>query len=267
MDRTRPYMQLGDFLRQHREAVKPRQAWIEKGRRRRTPGLRREEVAQLAGISVDWYVRLEQGREALPSAATVDALTEVLELNPAEHSHLLKLARGMPSRSFAREAVPERLQRLMDGLSLPAYILGTRGDILTWNGGAVELFGDFSLIPEDKRNILIQMFTPSEFRRRYINWEANAHWILEAFRQTFDLWSEVPEFSSLVDELRASSAEFAEWWQAHGISPHSSGPRLLLRVQDRRIELEVSTFQSNDNPDLELVVFHVQYPDTPRATV
>lgn len=260
MDGTRPYKQLGDFLRQHRQAIKPRQVGLESSRRRRTPGLRREEVAQLAGISVDWYIRLEQGREALPSAATVDALAKVLDLNLAEHSHLRKLARGGPGRLFVRENVPECLQRLVDGLNLPAYILGMRGDILSWNRLAVELFGDFSLIPEEERNILIQMFTPSEFRRRYINWEENAHWILEAFRPTFDLWSTVREFSSLVDELRVSSLEFAEWWQTHGISTHSSGPKILLRVRGQRIELEVETFQSNDDPDLELVVFQIQTP-------
>ena len=146
--------QLGDFLRKRREKLKPKDVGLPSGNRRRTPGLRREEVAELAGISTDWYVRLEQGRDTLPSPGTVNALARALSLTPNERSHLQSLAAGHVNGQFKDERVPAFLVALIHDIPLPAYIIGARFDLLCWNRAAVETFRDFSQIPENERNTL-----------------------------------------------------------------------------------------------------------------
>src|SRR5439155_27214982 len=118
--------ELGDFLRSRRQKLTPKAVGLPAGRRRRTPGLRREEVAQLAGIGVDWYIRLEQGRTVSPSVTTVDALARALRLNKTEHAHLKALARDGDKRAFTREIVPLPILRMIESLNRPAYIVGRR---------------------------------------------------------------------------------------------------------------------------------------------
>src|SRR5229473_2779842 len=118
--------ELGDFLRSRREKLSPKSVGLPSGRRRRTAGLRREEVAELAGIGVDWYIRLEQGRSVSPSVTTVDALARALRLSKAEHAHLRALTRNADRRAFSRESVPEPVRRLVESLNLPAYVTGRR---------------------------------------------------------------------------------------------------------------------------------------------
>src|SRR5579859_4958228 len=139
--------EFGNFLRSRRAKLNPRSVGLPDGRRRRAPGLRREEVAELAGIGVDWYIRLEQGRSVTPSVTTIDALARALRLNKAEHAHLRTLARNAGRRPFAPEVVPDTLRRVVEGLDQPAYILGRRWDVLVWNKAADEIFA-FSQLPE-----------------------------------------------------------------------------------------------------------------------
>src|ERR1044071_7017757 len=146
--------ELGDFLRSRRERLTPRAAGLPAGRRRRATGLRREEVAELAGIGVDWYIRLEQGRAVNPSVTTIDALARALRLSKVEHAHLRALASGANRRAFSLETVPAALRNLVESLNQPAYITGRRWDLLTWNKAAAEIFGFDSLAEEDC-NILI----------------------------------------------------------------------------------------------------------------
>src|SRR5437879_10736829 len=150
--------ELGDFLRSRRQKLMPKAVGLPVGRRRRTPGLRREEVAELAGIGVDWYIRLEQGRSVSPSATTVDALARALRLSKAEHGHLRALTRHADRRAFVRESVPGPLERLVESLNQPAYITGRRWDVLAWNKPADEIFA-FSRLPEEDRNILLAVLT------------------------------------------------------------------------------------------------------------
>src|SRR5215469_14657284 len=116
--------EFGNFLRSRREKLAPKTVGLSAGRRRRTAGLRREEVAELAGIGVDWYIRLEQGRTVNPSATTIDALARALRLNKTEHAHLRALARDADRRPFVRETVPAHLHQLVESLNQPAYITG-----------------------------------------------------------------------------------------------------------------------------------------------
>jgi transcriptional regulator with XRE-family HTH domain len=128
------------------------------GRRRRTPGLRREEVAELAGIGVDWYIRLKQGRTVSPSVSTIDALARALRLGKAEHRHFKALTQSADRRAFAPETVPAAVRRTVESLNLPAYGTGRRWDLLAWNAAADELFG-FSRLPEAERNVLLCVLT------------------------------------------------------------------------------------------------------------
>src|SRR5882757_9476456 len=145
--------ELGDFLRSRREKLTPKAVGLPIGRRRRTPGLRREEVAELAGIGVDWYVRLEQGRTVSPSAATIDALARALRLGKAEHKHLKALTQNTDRSAFVPETVPPAVRRTVERLNLPADVTGRRWDILLWNAAADEIFA-FSRLAAGDRNIL-----------------------------------------------------------------------------------------------------------------
>jgi transcriptional regulator with XRE-family HTH domain len=125
-------IEFGNFLRSRRSKLNPGAFGLASGRRRRTVGLRREEVAELAGIGVDWYIRLEQGRTVNPSVTTIDALARALRLNKTEHAHLRALARNADRGAFSIEAVPETIRRLLDSLDQPAYVTGRRWDLLAW---------------------------------------------------------------------------------------------------------------------------------------
>lgn len=146
--------QFGDFLRSRRKKLRPGDVGLNDGRRRRTPGLRREEVAELAGIGVDWHIRLEQGRAVSPSDATLDALARALQLDNAEATHLRTLAQRSEQRAFAPESVPPAVARVVASLALPAYVTGRRWDILACNQAATELLGFDRLAAQD-RNIII----------------------------------------------------------------------------------------------------------------
>jgi transcriptional regulator with XRE-family HTH domain len=166
--------EFGDFLRSRREKLSPKAVSLPTGRRRRTEGLRREEVAELAGIGVDWYIRLEQGRTVRPSVTTIDALARALRLGKAEHAHLRALAADADRRAFSRDTVPDTLQRLIESLNQPAYVTGRRWDLLAWNAVADEIFA-FSRLAEEDRNVLVCMLTNPHTRRRfeYATFQAN----------------------------------------------------------------------------------------------
>ena len=162
--------ELGDFLRSRRQKLTPKAVGLPVGRRRRTPGLRREEVAELAGIGVDWYVRLEQGRSVSPSAATIDALARALRLSKAEHRHLTELTQNGDRRPFVREIVPPAIRRTVEQLNLPAYVTGRRWDILAWNKAAEEIFAFSRLAEADRNSLLIGADQPCDaaaVRRRH----------------------------------------------------------------------------------------------------
>lgn len=247
--------ELGDFLRSRRERLSPKTVGLPSGRRRRTPGLRREEVAELAGIGVDWYVRLEQGRSVSPSVTTVDALARALRLSKAEHGHLRALTRQSDRRAFARETVPGSLRRMVEGLNQPAYITGRRWDVLAWNEAADEIFA-FSRLPEDERNILLSVFTrPASQRMFGAAWEEEAKRILAQFRTTHDLWAGDPAFRDLLRRLREGSPKFAEWWGRHDIRQSAAGVKRLKHPKKGWLAFEHASFQANDDSALKLIVY------------
>jgi transcriptional regulator with XRE-family HTH domain len=249
------HRELGSFLRTRRERLRPEAVGLPAGRRRRTAGLRREEVAELAGISTDWYVRLEQGRAVSPSAATVDALARALRLDEAEQAHLMALTRNAGGARFAPERVPETLQRMVEGLKQPAYVTGRRWDILHWNESADALFA-FSRIAPDDRNLLLSMLTTPAARRLFgRGWAAEARRMVFEFRAAYDLWADDPAFAELLARLRRESAEFESWWKTHDIRRVAAGHKTLHPTKKGRLRFEYTSFQANDDPGLKLVVY------------
>jgi transcriptional regulator with XRE-family HTH domain len=254
MPKIRINKELGNFLRERRLRLTPQALGIPGGGRRRTPGLRREEVAALAGISTDWYVRLEQGRHSPPSQGTVDALARVMRLGAVDRAHLMKLALRPGGRVFRRETVPKRVEAVVRGLSSPAYIIGARQDMLYWNQAAVATFRDYSKIPIGERNTLFQMFTNPALRESFPDWRREARSMLENFRLTYDLWSHATQFNELVDHLSARSTEFRQWWASHGVALKASGEKTLIS-RGRTLELSYATFSVLESPDLKLIVY------------
>ncbi len=247
--------ELGNFLRSRRERLSPRNVGLPDGRRRRTAGLRREEVAELAGIGVDWYIRLEQGRTVSPPVTTIDALARALRLSKVEHGHLRALARDADRRPFSRESVPETIRRLVEGLNQPAYVTGRRWDVLAWNKAAADIFA-FDRMAEDDRNILLCTLTNPHTRRLFgPAWKEQAKRMVAQFRATHDLWAGDPAFHDLLERLRQGSPEFATWWEAHDIGGAVSGQKLLKHPKKGTLRLEHASFQANDDPGLRLVIY------------
>lgn len=248
--------ELGGFLRSRREKLSPETVGFSNGRRRRTPGLRREEVAERAGIGVDWYIRLEQGRAVSPSATTIDALARALRLGKAEHAHLRALARSGEGRAFSRESVPETIRRLVERLDQPAYVTGRRWDILAWNAAAADILTDFGRVAEEDRNILLYVLTDPDARRLFgATWADEARRMVAQFRATHDLWAGDPQFLDLLARLRQGSPEFAAWWEAHDIRSVAAGRKLLNHPRKGLLRFEYATFQSNDDPALKLAIY------------
>ncbi len=246
---------LGDFLRSRRERLSPDALGLATLRRRRTPGLRREEVAERAGIGVDWYIRLEQGRAEGPSAATIDALARALCLVPAEHAHLRALARLPAHRPFMRESVPGTIRRIVESLNQPAYVTGARWDVLAWNRAATRAITDFARIREADRNILLFVLTDPAARPLFgAEWKVIARRMVTQFRAAHDLWAGDPAFAELVARLNRESREFERWWSAHDVGETRAGRKLLHRA-GRTFPFVHASFQSNDDPALRLVIY------------
>ncbi|MEH2251083.1 helix-turn-helix transcriptional regulator [Nostoc sp.] len=248
--------ELGDFLRSRRQKLSPEAVGLPTGQRRRTPGLRRQEVAELAGIGVDWYIRLEQGRAVSPSLTTIDALARVLRLGKVEHAHLRALARDCDRRAFSRESVPDAIRRLVESLNQPAYITGRRWDILAWNAAAADIFTDFDRLAEEDRNILTYVLTDPNARRLFgATWADEAKRMVAQFRTTYDFWAGDPAFLDLLERLRQGSPEFVIWWEAHDIRNVATGQKLLNHPKKGLLRFEYATFQANDDPGLKLAIY------------
>lgn len=248
--------QLGDFLRSRRERLKPSHVGLSDTRRRRTPGLRREEVAQLAGISAEWYIKLEQGRAVAPSPATVEALARALRLNEGELAHLRALVRGGRRPAAAPEAVPDTLRRLVENIAYPAYVTGLRWDMLAWNEAASELFGDFHRLMHGERNILRHVLTTANGRALFgEHWAGEARRMVSLLRTAYDTSGDDAGFAELVASLHSGCAEFGAWWSAHDIATPVSGAKELQHPTRGRLRFSYTTLQANDDPRLKLVVY------------
>ncbi|WP_250456228.1 helix-turn-helix transcriptional regulator [Caballeronia sp. ATUFL_M2_KS44] len=249
---------LGDFLRSRRARLDP--AGFGFAGRRRTPGLRREEVAQRANISPTWYTWLEQGRGGAPSADVLERICGALMLTDAEREHLFMLGLGRPPEVRYRSAdgVSPRLQRLLDSLqSSPAIVKTPTWDVVAWNRAAAVVLTDYSALPPGERNILRFLFRNPDVRARQHDWESVARFVVGAFRADVARAGLVSEVGDLVEELRRASPEFDALWRDNEVHTHEEGGGIkrLKHPALGSVELEYSAFSVDGRPDLGMIVY------------
>lgn len=250
---------LGTFLRDRRSRLDP--AALGFGGRRRTPGLRREEVAQRSNISPTWYTWLEQGRGGAPSADVLDRIAAGLMLTEPEREHLFLLGLGrLPEpRYSAPTGVTPRLQRVLDALSpSPAIIRTALWDVLAWNEAAAALLVDYALLPREERNILRLMFLTPRAKSRQRDWHSVARYVVGAFRADAARAGEgaEAEVRRLVGQLSAQSADFAALWKDNDIASHGEGVKRIDHPDVGVVEMEFSAFAVDGRPDLGMLVFN-----------
>ena len=248
---------LAAFLKDRRTRLDP--ASFGFSGRRRTPGLRREEVAQRANISPTWYTWLEQGRGGAPSADVLNRIAKGLLLTEAEREHLFMLGLGRPPEVRYRgvEGVSPRLQRLIDTLDAsPAIVRTATWDVVAWNRAARVVLTDYSTLPEGERNILRFMFLSPHIRARQHDWQNLARFVVGSFRADAARAGAVSEVRELVDELCSASPEFAALWRANDVLSHGDGTKRLKHPELGDIELEYSGFAVDGRPDLSLTVYN-----------
>jgi transcriptional regulator with XRE-family HTH domain len=250
--------ELSDFLRTRRAKVAPQDVGLEANGRRRTPGLRREEVAQLAGVGLSWYTWLEQGRDIHPSPQVLDAIARVLALDAAERAHLFHLARvelPLPEGDYPREASAE-LRAFVEAIDPhPAYAFGPRFDVLAWNAASVRLFHDWGAEPVQRRNLLWWLFTDPSWDRSSPNWESTAKHTLARFRAQHARRPEDPSFATLVEELSEASPEFCAWWPRHEVIGEQAGTKTIEHPQMGRLRLHHLQSTPASDPELRLTVY------------
>jgi transcriptional regulator with XRE-family HTH domain len=257
---------LGQLLRSRRERLAPADVGLPPGARRRTSGLRREEVAQLANVSVTYYTFLEQGRPVRPSEQVLDALATALRMTPAERGYLLALAYG-PDESAARgigaaEAAPERVSASVADLvhrlePYPTLVKGRRWDILAANPAARELFGNWSGEPGgEPKNLVRWMFTSAAAREVYLEWEAEARAMLGRFRLAATRHPDDPGLADLIAELKRDSPHVREWWPSHDVTPiGGDGTKKLRHPLHGPTDYAHAILQVADNPDHVLITY------------
>jgi transcriptional regulator with XRE-family HTH domain len=257
--------ELAEFLSTCRARVSPAQVGLEQeAGHRRVPGLRREELAQLAGVSVDYYTRLEQGRSRSASAEVLDALATALRLDEAERQHLFDLARPEPVRrkSLARpQHVNPATLRLLDALNevfCPAVVLGRRLDVLAHNRLAGALVTDFSALPAQHRNLARFVFFDPHARELYTDWHAVAADTVAMLRLDAGRCPDDPKLSALIGELSIYSEEFRTWWSDHKVHRRTTGTKAHHHPLVGDVIVEYQALHPADDPDQILMVYTTQ---------
>lgn len=249
--------EFGDFLRSRRERLTPAAVGLPSGSRRRTPGLRRDEIAVLAGVGTTWYTWLEQGRDVRPSAEVLSALAHAMRLDGAERQHLFVLAdRPAPEmRATGIEQVPEALVRMLDTMTdQPAYVLGRRWDVLAWNEAAMRVFGDFGRLDGDTRNLMHLMFANKSYRRLLADWDDHAPVSLAMFRADSARYAGDPDFERLIALLFEESPEFRAWWPRHDVIHQPSTVKSIRHPSAGSLMFEVMSLSVTGCPGMRLVV-------------
>ena len=249
---------LGTYLRDRRTRLDPAALGFAGGRRR-TPGLRREEVAQRAGISPTWYTWLEQGRGGAPSADVLDRIAAGLMLTDPEREHLFMLGLGRPPevRYKPVDGVTPRLQRVLDAFTVsPAIIKTATWDVVAWNRAAAALLTDYAELPRERRNILRLIFADPDVRARQADWHDVARFVVGAFRADATRAGAGADITALVEELSRTSDEFAALWRDNDVVARGEGVKRLHHAALGLLELEFSAFAVDGRPELGMVVYN-----------
>jgi transcriptional regulator with XRE-family HTH domain len=247
--------QLGEFLRSQRARLSPALFGLQGGARRRTPGLRREEVAQLGGLSTTWYTWLEQGRDISLSAHALGRLANVLKFSPAERAYLFDLAgkRDPQASAEAEPAAPPALLAALDTIAGPAYVLDHLWNALGWNRAATDLFAGW-LDGDHGRNLLDFIFLDPVAQRLIDGWEGRARRVIAEFRIDYGHHLEEPAMQALVARLTAESAFFAQAWPIHSVLGREGGARRFNHPERGMVELQQVTLNPTRRPDLKFVM-------------
>lgn len=249
---------LGTYLKNRRTKLDPA-AFGFSPERRRTPGLRREEVAQRANISPTWYTWLEQGRGGAPSADVLDRIARALMLTDLEREHLFLLGLGHPpeARYTKDEGVTPRLQRVLDALEpSPALIRTATWDVVAWNRAVAVMLTDYGAVPPEQRNILRFIFLDPRARAAQYDWDSVARFVLGAFRIDAARAGAVAEVEPLVDELCRLSPEFKAMWRDNDVRHHGEGVKHIKHPLLGPVAFEYSAFAVDGRPELSMVVYN-----------
>jgi transcriptional regulator with XRE-family HTH domain len=254
---------LGRYLKDRRAKLDPAAFGLPL-QRRRTPGLRREEVAQRAHVSATWYTWLEQGRGGAASPDVLDRIARALMLTDVEREHLFLLGLGRPPevRYHAPESVTPRLQRILDALEVsPALIKTPTWDVVAWNRAATVVLTDYAALEPAQRNILRLIFRNSRVRSRQADWNSVARFVVGAFRADAARAGANDAIKALVDELSRESPEFAAMWRDNDVRAYGEGTKHVHHPKAGVLAMEYSAFSVDGRPDLGMVVYN---PATPQ---
>lgn len=246
--------ELGAFLRSRREARSPAASALHAGGRRRTPGLRREELAALAGVSTTWLTWVEQARDVQASERTVLALAHALALTPQETDYLARLARRSGGRLLRRPAIEldPSLRRYVERAAHPTYATGRLFSLLAWNAAAETLMAQFSTLPTERRNFLRFYFLDRAHRERAVGWEGHVRLLLAKFRALYAKDAADTDAAALLAELQAESPEFAAWWEERDVNWVNAGSKRYRTAGGGVEEYEFLIFQPDMQPDIRV---------------
>ncbi len=258
MHKSERQQALADYLRQRRARLSPTEVGLPLGSRRRTPGLRREEVAQLANIGTSWYVWLEQGRDVHPSAQVLESLAQALRLTANERRHLFLLAgQLLPSPALPlEECVSPTLQQMLDDLNpTPACVIGRRWDYLAWNKAADAVLAISEESPPYARNVIWQFFTNPTTREHFTHWEHMARGLLAEFRTTSARYPGDAWFEDLIADLKQASPEFCRLWPHHEASNLIDSGKIIEHPLLGHLEFKHLTLHVFNDPDIRVTAY------------
>ena len=251
------YKELADFLKTRRAKISPTQVGLSPGIRRRTPGLRREEVAYLAGIGLTWYTWLEQGRPISVSKQVIESLSRVLLLDKHERIHLFTLAKQPLTADIPayQGSVSQTIQHVLDNLVLcPSFVMDQRWNVIAWNKAACLVFEDFGEMNAVEKNMVWRMFTNIKYRQLFIDWEYHARGMLARFRSTCGQYIEDPWLVEFIQAIKGKSNEFDLWWSQYDVQSMGETDKKLRHPIAGTLIFKFSSFDISDTSGLRLIV-------------
>lgn len=258
------HKELANFLKNCRKRILPSQVGLAQTSRRRTPGLRREEVAYLAGIGVTWYTWLEQGRSIQVSDQVLESLSRVLLLTEEEKHYLYLLAnQPIPVKHTKNlEAMSQSLQEVLNQfLYAPAFIIDNKWHVIAWNSAATRIFGDFEEKTYEQRNLLWVMFTNEDYKKLFNDWASKAKGLLSRVRVDWAYTMDDPDFQRLIDRLKNESEAFNTWWSSYDIQPPKDVYEALSHPELGDLTFNMSKFDVTEYAGFKLIV-HTPTPGT-----
>ncbi|MFC0113465.1 helix-turn-helix domain-containing protein [Kibdelosporangium aridum] len=250
--------ELRGFLQSRRARLRPQDLGIRSYGARRVPGLRREELAELAGVSTDYYIRLEQGRNRKISSTALDSIARTLRLTEVERTHLHNLVRPPADRTLplGPEPVLPGLQRLLDAMpSAPAYVVGRKTDVLAWNSRAATIFGDFGALPESQRNMARIVFLDPKAREFYSAWEQKAIDVCAYLRLSLARNPGDAGLKLLISDLMARSTDFRPLWSRQVIHEKTTGHYQFQHPVLGRLTMHYRSLRLPEEPGQNLIAF------------